>query len=129
MLSLIAGIGNFIPGLLGKELSTKAARIVSYVTLGIALLALLSLGKCAYDDSVINKHETAQRAEQARRQLEAERKANEELARHAAEYAESQRKLEDAAEEALRRDPAGAAKPVGPVSQSYYDNLPKKDRK
>lgn len=129
MLSIIATIGNFVPGLLGKELSGKAAQIVGWIVSAALLLALLSLGKCAYDDSVINKHETEERAKQAERQLQAERDANAKMAQHAAEYAAQQKTLEDAAAEALRRDPVGAAKPVGPVSQSYYDSLPKKEKK
>jgi hypothetical protein len=61
-MSLIASIGAFLPALLGKELSYKAARIAGFITLAILLVAVLSLGKCAYDASVIEQHETEREA-------------------------------------------------------------------
>ena len=125
MLPFIATIGGFIPGLFGKQLSFKAAKIAGFATLAVLLVAILSLGKCAYDASVINKHETEQRAKQAEETLEAERRANaEELARQLDE-AETQGRLDAATTEAAKADPEGAAKPVGPVTKSYYDTLRK----
>lgn len=56
-MALIASIGAFLPGLIGKELSYKTARIAGFITLGLILIATLSLGKCAYDASVIEQHE------------------------------------------------------------------------
>lgn len=55
-MALIASIGAFLPGLIGKELSYKTARIAGFITLGLVLIAVLSLGKCAYDASVIERH-------------------------------------------------------------------------
>ena len=55
---IIAIIGGFLPGLFGKQLPFKTARIVGFITLGVAILALLAMGKCAYDRSIINDHET-----------------------------------------------------------------------
>lgn len=128
MLSFIASLGSFIPGLLGKELSFKAAKISGFVTLGILLVAILSVGRCAYDASVVNKYKTEQAAKQAQATLEAERRANEaEIARRIDEAARRAR-LDTATAEAAKADPAGAAKPVGPVTKAYYDTLRKENR-
>lgn len=129
MLSTIASIGAFIPGLFGKQLSFKAAKIAGFASLAVLLLAVLSLGKCAYDASVVNEYKTEQRAKEAEATLEAERRANaEELARQLDEAAR-QGRLDAATAEAKRADPAGAAKPVGPVTKSYYDTLRKEQGK
>jgi Na+-transporting methylmalonyl-CoA/oxaloacetate decarboxylase gamma subunit len=56
-MSLIASIGAFLPGLLGKELPYKTARIAGFITLAILATIMLSLGKCAYDASVVADHE------------------------------------------------------------------------
>lgn len=128
-MSLIASIGAFLPGLFGKEVSYKAARILGFVALGLLLLAVLSLGKCAYDASVIEKHESEDRAVKAEKQLEADRKADEETAQQARDLEQTQKELEQAQAEAAKADPAGAAGQVGPVSQSYYDTLRKKENR
>lgn len=57
-MSLIASIGAFLPGLFGKEVAYKTAKVLGFITLGLLLIAVLSLGKCAYDASVIEQHET-----------------------------------------------------------------------
>ena len=41
-----------------------------------------------------------------------------------ARFEAEQARLAEEAAKAARGDPTGAAKPVGPVSRSYYDNLP-----
>lgn len=62
MLKLIASIGSFVPSLFGFNLSFKAAKIAGFITLVILLVVALSLGKLAYDKSVVNKHEVAREA-------------------------------------------------------------------
>jgi uncharacterized membrane protein len=128
-MSLLMSIGAFLPGLLGKQVSQKVAKVLGIITLGLLLIAVLSLGKCAYDASVIEQHESTDRAEKAEKQLEAERRADEEAAAQEAELAETKAELDAATAEAARRDPEGAAKPVGPVSQSYYDTLRQKEKR
>lgn len=129
MLQLVASIGGFLPGLFGKEVSYKVAKVIGFVILAILLVLILSLGKCAYDASIINQHEAADRAEKAEKQLEAERKADEEAAATATELAQTKADLEAATSEAAKADPEGAAKEVGPVSKSYYDTLRKKENR
>ena len=56
-MSLIASIGAFLPGLFGKEVAYKTAKVLGFIALSILLIAVLSLDKCAYDASVIEQHE------------------------------------------------------------------------
>lgn len=128
-MSLIMSIGAFLPGLFGKQVSEKVAKVLGFVALGLLLIAVLSLGKCAYDASVIEQHESAERARKAQKQLDADRAADKATEDQARELAETQQALEDAQAEAARRDPEGAAKPVGPVTESYYDTLRKKENR
>lgn len=129
MLTLIASVGSFLPGLFGKKLSFKAAKIAGFVVLAILLAATLSLGKCAYDASVVNDYEVRHDAEAAKKTLEADRAADDAIANKAAQFDETQAKLDEAMRNAAQADPKGAATAVGPVTKSYYDNLPRKDRK
>lgn len=125
MLQFIASIGGVIPGLFGKRLSFGAAKVAGFATLAILALAVISLGKCAYDASVIDKYQT----EQAAKSRESERRANRIDASEDAKEIELQDKLGDAADEARRADPAGASQPVGPVTKSYYDTIRKEQDK
>lgn len=124
-MSLIMSIGAFLPGLFGKQVSQKVAKVLGFITLGLLLIAVLGLGKCAYDASIIEQHESADRAEKAEKQLEADRAADEATEDQTRELAETQQELEEAQAEAARNDPEGAAGPVGPVTDSYYDTLRK----
>jgi uncharacterized protein HemX len=126
---LIMSIGAFLPGLFGKQVSEKVAKVLGIVTLGLLLIAVLGLGKCAYDASIIEQHETAERARKAEKQLEADRAADQATEQQARDLVETQQELEEAQAEAARRDPEGAAKPVGPVTESYYDTLRKKENR
>lgn len=128
-MSLIMSIGAFLPGLFGKQVSEKVAKVLGIVALGLLLIAVLSLGKCAYDASIIEQHESAERARKAQKQLEADRAADLATEEQARDLVETQQELEEAQAEAARRDPEGAAKPVGPVTESYYDTLRKKENR
>ena len=68
-------------------------------------------------------------AEAAKKQLQADRDADAAVANQATELAETQKKLDEATREAAQRDPEGAAKPVGPVTESYYETLRKKEKR
>lgn len=128
-MTAIMALGAFLPGLFGKTLPAKYTKLLGTALLILGALLLFGLGKLAYDASVIAKHEAEQRAEIARKQLEADRAADAKAAEDARKLAESQKQLEQAARDAAKADPTGAAKPVGPVSQSYYDTLRKQQEK
>lgn len=103
-MSLIASIGAFLPGLLGKELSYKAARIAGFITLGMLLLAVLSLGKCAYDASVIEGHENERELEAA----DARETASEQRVEDAIENAKNEEELKDV----IQAAPGGTLSPA-----------------
>lgn len=125
---LLLTIGAFVPGLFGKKIADGTAKVLGIVTLVILAAGLIYLGKLAYDASLIEQHETEVRAEQAERDLRAERKADLEAANTQAELVETQRKLDEAAAKAKADRPEEARKEVGPVTQSYYDTLRKEKR-
>ncbi len=123
-MALLATIGGFIPGLFGKQIPFKIAKVAGIGILIVAVIALLSLGKCAYDQSVIEDHETEQRAESAETALESERQADLDTAEEIADLKDETATLEQAVKDAERAQPEKTKAAVGPASQSYYDNLP-----
>lgn len=129
MIPFLLSVGNILPGLFGKKLSDRAAKIVGIGLLVALAVAVLSVGKCAYDASVVNRYEAQHDAEAAKKQLQADRDADAAVANQATELAETQKKLDEATREAAQRDPEGAAKPVGPVTESYYETLRKKEKR
>jgi uncharacterized protein HemX len=129
MLPFILSVGNVLPGLFGKKLSDRAAKITGIALLVALAVAVLSVGKCAYDASVVNRYEQQHEAEAAKKQLQADRDADKAVANQAAELADTQKKLDEATREAAQRDPEGAAKTVGPVTESYYETLRKKEKR
>ena len=129
MWTLIATVGGFLPGLFGKQFSERTTKAIGIGVLILGLIAILSLGKCAYDRSVINQHDAEVRAESAEKQLEADRQADAETAAKAAKLDETEKKLDEATRDAAKADPAGAAGKVGPVTESYYETLRKEQRR
>ena len=91
----------------------------------VALLAivLLSVGKCAYDRSVISAHEARRDVAIAESIAAGERAAAKAGERIGAEQAQAQTKAMEAIEHAEQRDPAGAARPVGPATSAIADEL------
>ena len=122
-------VGNIIPGLFGRKISDRAAKIVGILLLVAVALLVIGVGKCAYDMSVINRYEQQHDAEAAKKQLQADRDADVATANQAAELEETKRELDAATREAAQRDPEAAAKTVGPVTSSYYETLRKKEKR
>lgn len=89
MIGFIATIGQFIPGLFGKKLAYQTAKAAGIGVLIIFLIAILSLGKCAYDKSVVNGY----KAEQAAKIAPAKEKASESLATSTVENAKKEEEL------------------------------------
>lgn len=80
MLAFIASVGSFIPGLFGKKISFGAAKVLGGVILVFLLFALLSVGKCAYDKSVIEEHETAREVKAGKaREVAADRRIDDQI--------------------------------------------------
>lgn len=129
-MSLFVSLGFKALGLLGlvkpewakgwTESAAKAAGIILAIGL---LIALLTIGKCAYDDGVVDDY-LGQRAVE---NLEARNAADEEAAKREAQDRETELRQIEAAARAAAQDPEAAARPVGPVTQSYYDTLDKEE--
>lgn len=128
MLQFIASLGNLIPGLFGRKLAYQTAKIIGFAILALLVVLVLILGKCSYDASVVNRAETEHRAEAAERQLAADRAADAEMANKAAAFDNSQEHIEQLTRDAAKADPKGAAEPVGPVTRSYYEGLPRRKK-
>jgi uncharacterized membrane protein YebE (DUF533 family) len=62
MLALVSSIGAILPGLFGKVVGPTASRIIGFITIALLLGSILSLGKCAYDASVVNDYKAKQEA-------------------------------------------------------------------
>lgn len=124
---MFVSIGFWVLRLFRKDApwTQQYARRIGWIVIGaILLLVVLPLGKCAYDRSVIRKHEAATALDAAK----AENAADKVLVQDQRQFEAEQQQLEQAALEAKMQSPVEAAKPVGPVSRSYYDNLPEKRR-
>lgn len=124
--------GLWIAGLLGKTVSTKAAgRIGLWVALPLALIALGLLawgGKAIYDNSIVEEAMDKRDADVAIGARKADQKADEEMLKRAVQTEAENERLEKAMAEAKRSDPAKGQTEVGPVQQSYFDNLPAKKK-
>ncbi len=101
-----------------------AKRVGIILAVAVLLLVVLPVAKCSYDNHVIANHEQQVKLDAAKAENHADKQLAEDQKKHAAE----QDRLSDAATAAALSDPTGAAKPVGPVTRSYYDNLPEKRR-
>lgn len=126
MVSLLIAVGGFIPGLFGKKITDKIAKLIGITVLVIGIGLIAVIGKAAYDRSIVNTYQTERNAESAEAQLEAQRAADAEEDKRLAEFEDQQDTLEAATKEAALKDPVAAATPVGPVTKSYYDNLPRR---
>ena len=126
----IVSLGLWIARLFGKTPSTKIARrlgIGAAIVGGLLLLVVGAwVGVSMYNRGVIEQHEQAQEAHDARKALEADRSANEAIGVQASETAEENERLEEALAEAKAKDPEKGEREVGPVTKSYFDQLRKK---
>ncbi len=128
MLTLLAALGGPIASLFTKNVSFKMAKIVGGVAFAVLLVGGLFIAKAIYDHNLISNHDAARSAQIANDTLEADRVAGAASYNRTAEFEATQDKIANAAAEARAADPVNAAKPVGPVSQSYYDTLPEKKK-
>jgi hypothetical protein len=79
-MALIATIGSFLPSLFGKEIKLKTAKLLGWIVLALLLVALLSVGKCAYDKSVIEHHEEVREAKAGKaREVAADRRVDDQI--------------------------------------------------
>lgn len=122
--------GFWIAGLFGKIITTQQAKrlglVVAIPLILIGAALLLWGGKALYDRGVVEQFKDKQEAQAAKDVLKADREANAN-AQERANVAEAENaRLENAMAEAKRQDPEKGTTEVGPVQQSYFDNLPKR---
>lgn len=116
-------VGWIAGWLLKKGFSDRGARSLAWAFLiGVVLIAA-ALGWSMLKDSIIDEHETEQRAERAENTLEQTNQANAQDAQHEAADEAATAKLEEGARNAKAANPEAAGAPVGPVSNSVHDGL------
>lgn len=112
----------------GKKIPDEGARIIGIGAFVAVVLAIAAPIKCAYDANLISRHDEQQQAEMDRAALTAERSANVSQAARDDSFAASQADISEGMDNARTNDPQQGARPVGPVSQSYYDRLREQQR-
>lgn len=85
---------------IGWGVPREMAKIVSFVLIGMLILVLLGVGKCAYDRSVIDEHEAKIEAETAREDRKADQNAADQRLEDQERRAQEQRELKEAVENA-----------------------------
>ena len=107
----------------GKAITDKVAKAIGIGALALAAVLVLGIGKMIYDRNLIGDYEQGVQAEIDKGLLEAEREANASRAARDSSFASSQADISEGMEDARTNDPDHGARPVGPVSQSYYERL------
>ena len=125
-------IGLIAAALLKRGLfngSEAVARRAAWALLLLAALLAIGVGGVlwmrAHDAAVVEREALERKAAEAERTLRAERAAGEAAGSEADVFGASQADVKEARDEAVRKDPEGAARPVGPGMQSYFDSLRK----
>lgn len=124
--------GVWIAGLLGKSVTTKQAKTLALVVVIPLVLVcgalMLWAGKSLYDRGLRKQVLDQRAADIATQVVKADRAANADQVNRMAEIEKENERLEQTMDEAEREDPAKGETKVGPVQQSYFDNLPKRRR-
>lgn len=122
---MFAPLGVLIAGFAGKVIGPQstAAKVIGWIAVVTLAVILFVAGKAIYDASVIDEHERDVRAELNEDVIEGEQAASAAQRKRDRAFDESQATIQEGMNDAQQNDPDGAAKPVGPVSQSYYDSL------
>ena len=112
---------SIIAFLITRGVPARFARPLIYIVGALLLIAVLAVGKCTYDQSVIEQHEAETRArvaEQARTASE-NATAKGDIAKDAFDRSQAaiSKGINDAA-----NDPA-SQNVVGPASRAYYERL------
>lgn len=89
-------MGSIIGWLVAKGLSEKVARLVAMAGLFLTVLALIGGTKCAYDASVIRKHEAKAELKQAKRERVADQNLEQQKRLDEADKQQRQKEIDDA---------------------------------
>ena len=116
-------IGAALAGLFGKQVSDKAARLIGIGTPLAVLIAAFFIWLAIHDHDVANDALDKQDATINAAVIEADRYAGNQMANRERDFGNSQSDLGNAIGNAVAADPEHGKRPVGPASQSYYDEL------
>lgn len=120
---MLLPIGFGLAGLFGQKPSEKTAKAIAIATLVIGAVIAFFILKAIYDASIVDDYKDKRDAEIATGVVTADRYAGERKTERDQDFANSQADLGNAIGNAVAADPEQARKPVGPASQSYYDEL------
>jgi hypothetical protein len=121
---MFIAIGTTLLGLIGKKgVSGKAARMVGIGALAVGVVLVFLLWLAIHDANVRDDALDDQDAEINAAVIGADRAATAAQDQRDANFANSQGGIDNAVDAAVAGKPAETRKPVGPASQSYYDEL------
>jgi creatinine amidohydrolase/Fe(II)-dependent formamide hydrolase-like protein len=121
-------IGSTLAGLFGKGVTEKAARLIGIGTLIFAAVAAFLIWLAIHDSNVADDALDEQDAQINAAVIEADRYAGNQMEARDRDFANSQGEIGNAIGNATAADPAKGKRPVGPASQSYYDELRRQQR-
>lgn len=117
-------IGSSLFGLFGKKgVSDKAASLAGIAALVVLAGIGIALFFVIHDHNVINNHDNKVNAQVANKVVAADRDAGIKKEARDQDFGNSQSAVNNAVSNAVAAHPQEAKKPVGPASQSYYDEL------
>jgi hypothetical protein len=116
-------IGSSLFGLFGKKVTDKTAKAVGIGALVALAAALIALFFVIHDHNVIKNHDAGQEAKVQTAVVGADRYAGDQKQARDQDFANSQASVGNAIGTAVAAHPDEVKKPVGPASQSYYDEL------
>lgn len=129
MISLGLWVAQHILRRTVTEQAAKKIGMWAAIPIAIILGALLFVaGKHLYDRGVVEVYQDKQDAKVAVQTRNADQAADAALTNRAVVAEEQNANLVNAIEKAERKDPVKAARGVGDVQQSYFDNLPEPKR-
>jgi hypothetical protein len=97
-----------------------------FIIIGLVLLAVLGagVGKCAYDRSVIDRHETKKELKQVKRERKADDKLNTQKERDELSAQQRQKEIDDATKGIPDRTPSARQRRIACVELMRQGNAP-----
>lgn len=126
---MFATIGTFLFGLFGKKVEIGAAKTAGIVALIVAAVIAILIFFAIHDHNIIKNHDARQAAEVSNAVIGADRYAGENMTARDQDFSNSQAGVSGAISNAVSAKPDEVKKPVGPASQSYYDELRRQKQK
>lgn len=117
-------IGTALAGLFGKTaISERTAKLLGIASLAVVAVIAIVLFFVIHDHNVIKNHDARADADVANAVVSADRYAGDQKQARDQDFSNSQAAVNAAISNAVSADPVKTKQPVGPASQSYYDEL------